>query len=141
MTTDRYTRAVLTVIAIALVYLCVLFTPIPTVTAQSAKRPGDPTGPGEVVIVGWRPAGNERFPVQIVESLPLKVSGDVRVTNSVETHADPASDAVTRVALVGWEERARWTTREVVRGRFQTFDHDARSPNLRGVPVTGYAPW
>ena len=45
---DRFTKIVLTVIATALVYLCVVLTPLPSAHAQTAARPGDPTGPGTV---------------------------------------------------------------------------------------------
>ena len=52
--TDRYTKTVLTVIAGALIYLCVVMTAFPAVQAQAPQRPGEPTGPEEVVIVGWK---------------------------------------------------------------------------------------
>ena len=52
--TDRYTKCVLTVIAVALVYLCVIFTPLPHAHAQTSSiRPGESSGPTEVVVVGW----------------------------------------------------------------------------------------
>src|SRR3712207_7252960 len=38
MTTDSYVRVVLTVIAVALVYLCVILTPIPRASAQEPGR-------------------------------------------------------------------------------------------------------
>ncbi len=53
--TDRYTKTVLTVIAGALIYLCVVMTAFPAAQAQSSARPGEPTGPQDVVVVGWRP--------------------------------------------------------------------------------------
>ena len=41
---DRYTKAALTLIATALVYLCVVLTPLPGVQAQGGtQRPGEPT--------------------------------------------------------------------------------------------------
>ena len=42
--TDRYTKTVLTVIAGALIYLCVVMTAFPAAQAQSSARPGEPTG-------------------------------------------------------------------------------------------------
>lgn len=117
MTTDPYTRAILTVIAVASVYLCVILTPWPAAHAQTARRPGEiigAPGPAEVVVVGWRPAKEERVAVQIVESVrlpvhvqesvPLKVSGDVRVTGTVQT--EQRQNVAQRVILVGWEENA-----------------------------------
>ena len=51
---DRYTKIVLTVIAGALIYQCILMTAFPAVQAQT-QRPGEFTGkPVETVIVGWR---------------------------------------------------------------------------------------
>lgn len=100
MKPDLYLRVVLTVIATALVYLCVMSTALPVALAQQeqvigASRPGVSTGPGEMVIVGWR----------TTDTVPVAISGgEVRVSGRVETQ--PASDAVFRTALVGWEERA-----------------------------------
>jgi hypothetical protein len=102
---DRYTKAVLTIIALALVYLSIVLTPIPGVQAQTARRPGDPTGPGEMVIVGWRAPKNETVPVSVMgtvsvtnDSLPLRITGSVSTERS--------SGAADRVVLVGWEENA-----------------------------------
>jgi hypothetical protein len=100
MKADLYIRVVLTVIATALVYLCVIFTALPVALAQQpqvigAATPGVSTGPGEMVIVGWR----------TTDTIPVAISrGEVRVTGRVETQ--PAADAVFRTALIGWEERA-----------------------------------
>ncbi len=107
---DRYTRTVLTLIAIALVYLCVVLTPWPGVQAQTAQRPGDPTGPAQMVIVGWRGAPGETIPVSapnpvpIAASAPLavRVTAPVEVTGSVKT--EKSSERADRVVLVGWEE-------------------------------------
>ena len=51
MRVDLYTRMVLTAIAAALLYLCIILTPLPVASAQTAQRPGMPTGPAEVVIL------------------------------------------------------------------------------------------
>jgi hypothetical protein len=100
MKVDLYLRAVLTVIAGALVYLCVVLTPSATVLAQQpgqivgAPVPGVSTGPAEMVIVGWRSA----------DVIPVAISrGEVRVTGRVET--EPAENSVFRTTLIGWEER------------------------------------
>jgi hypothetical protein len=100
--TDRYTKAVLTLIAAALVYLCVVFTPLPTVEAQSTQRPGEPTGPLQVVIVGWRGAQGETIPVAVPAPVTVSVNGLVEVRGFVKT--EKAGDRAERVALVGWEE-------------------------------------
>jgi hypothetical protein len=50
--TDRYVKTVLTIIAAALVWLCVVLTPIGvTVGAQPSGTAGPPT---RVVLVGWQ---------------------------------------------------------------------------------------
>ena len=100
--TDRYTKAVLTLIATALAYLCVVLTPMPTVEAQSTQRPGEPTGPLQVVIVGWRGAQGETIPVAAPAPLTVSVNGLVEVRGFVKT--EKAGDRAERVALVGWEE-------------------------------------
>jgi hypothetical protein len=91
--TDRYTKIVLTIIAGALVYICIAITPLPSISAQAqqaSKRPGESTGPAEVVIVGWK----QNAPMQIATTEPLHV-----VTERSSGVAD-------RVVLVGWEENA-----------------------------------
>src|SRR5512142_1751869 len=94
---DRYTRLVLTVIAVCLVYLCLLLSRagvplaaqgVPQV-AQGQPRPGMSTGPVEVVIVGW----------QNMEPMPVAVRGPVTT--------QPSADALTRVVLAGWEDYRR----------------------------------
>ena len=52
---DRYSKIVLTVIAGALIYLCVVMTAFPAVQAQGTKRAGEMIAtPIEAVIVGWK---------------------------------------------------------------------------------------
>jgi hypothetical protein len=88
---DRYTKTVLTVIAVALVYLCIVMTPMPTVHAQqTAARPGEMTGPAQVVVVGW----NANAPVPITTAQPLQVI------------TERSSGAADRMVVVGWEEGA-----------------------------------
>jgi len=94
---DRYIKSVLTVIAVALIYLCIVVTPLPGLSAQvPSLRPGEPSGPTEVVIVGWRPGGREPVPVVIQQSQPLRVEGTVITERSTTRLAD-------RVVIVGWE--------------------------------------
>jgi hypothetical protein len=129
---DRYTKAVLTLIATALVYLCIVLTPWPGVQAQTTARPGESTGPAQVVIVGWRGAPGETVPVSSGDPLrvrvtdPLRIADPVQVTGSVTTRkADERAD---RVVLVGWEDGATRDGRPS--GRLQTFGEAAR-----GLPV------
>jgi len=94
MFADAYGRVVLTVIAAALVYLCILLTPAAGVSAQAQAallRPGEPTGPVEVVVVGW----------QAAESAPVRVTEPVQVAGRVETVR--AGQAADRVVIAGWE--------------------------------------
>ena len=104
MKADAYLRGVFTVIAGALVYLCVILTPWPTVSAQTALRPGDPTGPAEMVIVGVRPG--VALPVQVQGPVTVgndvRVTGDVKVSGRVQTEQVPR--ALSRVVLTGWED-------------------------------------
>lgn len=104
MPVDRYTRVVLTVIAGALVYLCAVLGPLPAVGAQVPPlvRPGDPTGPVEVVVVDWQ----TRVPVAVELPNPTRVHVDnpIRVEGMVRT--EQSSGRADRVVLVGWEERS-----------------------------------
>jgi hypothetical protein len=98
---DRYTRAVLTVIAVCLVYLCLVVsragTPLgaqaipqaPPQAPPGAARPGLGTGPAEVVIVGWRSSESD-------PPVPVSVRNTVTTQNSTES--------VTRVVVTGWED-------------------------------------
>jgi hypothetical protein len=108
MRNDLYLRLVLTVIAAALLYLCVVLTPLPGVHAQQvvgAPRPGEYTGPAEVVIVGWRAGQSGPLPVQVAGL--VNVAGDVKVVNDVRitgrVQAEQVPNSAQRVLLVGWE--------------------------------------
>jgi hypothetical protein len=119
---DRYTKFVLTVIAGALLYLGVIFTPLPTAIAQTpSKYPGQSSGPTEVVVVGWQ-TGQAIVPVSIGHAVQVTASKPLPITGQVTT--EPASDKADRVILVGWEENA---TREKPI-RFRSFD--GRTPAL-----------
>jgi hypothetical protein len=94
---DRYIKSVLTVIAGALLYLCVVLTPIQGLSAQTPSlRPGESSGPTEVVVVGWRPSGPDPVPVTIQQTQPLRIEGTVTTERSTTGLAD-------RVVIVGWE--------------------------------------
>lgn len=103
MSNDRYLRILLTVIASALVYLCLVLTPWPTLSAQTnsvgVPVPGQSTGPAEVVIVGWKASGQRPLPVEVVGR--IGIAGDVTVVGHVETRQ--ASGTTSRVVLAGWE--------------------------------------
>ena len=120
MNSEIYLRTVLTVIAAALVYLCVIFTPWPVASAQTgqivgAPTPGVSTGPAEVVVVGWR----------LETGLPVHVGNEVRVTGQVMTGA--AENSTTRVVITGWEDGALGSPR----GSFQPLS----SNPVRALPV------
>ena len=107
MTNDRYIRCVLTTIALTLVYLCIVLTPLPITSAQGARTPGEPTGPGEMVIVGVRLGPADAIPVYAPNPIPLtgevKVTNEVRVTGRVQT--EQAAQSSSRVVIAGWEEK------------------------------------
>jgi hypothetical protein len=87
---DRYTKVVLTVIASALVYLCLALTPLPALSAQFTQRPGEGMGPVQVVVVGWRaPAGEV-----------VQVAGSVQVNGQVVT---APVERASRVVIAGYE--------------------------------------
>jgi hypothetical protein len=102
MGTDRYTRVVLTVIAVALVYLCFVLTPLPTALAQpgTGTRPGELTAPAQVVIIGWR--APETVSITAPRPLPVDLPNPVRVQGQVTT--ERSSGRADRVVLVGWEQ-------------------------------------
>jgi hypothetical protein len=99
---DRYSKIVLTVIAGALVYLCVVMTAFPAVQAQT-QRPGEFTGrPVETVIVGWKTTD----PVPVVAPRPLQMiaADTVRIVGTVQT--ERSNGTADRMVIVGWEENA-----------------------------------
>lgn len=123
---DRYTKFILTMIAGTLLYLAAILTPIPTITAQTPTlRPGESSGPTQVVVVGWRTTGEATVPVSIQHPVQVTASQPLRITGAVTTERSEGGLA-DRVVLVGWEERA---TREKAT-RLHTID--VRTP---GVPV------
>lgn len=103
MSNDRYLRILLTIIASALVYLCLVLTPWPALTAQArpigVPAPGQSTGPAEVVIVGWKAGGQRPLPVEVVGK--IGIAGDVTVVGRVDTRQ--VSGTTNRVVLAGWE--------------------------------------
>lgn len=103
---DRYTKIVLTLIACALVYLCVVFTPLPGIHAQQPTlRPGEPSGPLEVLVVGWKPlAGLNSFPVSIVHPVQVTATQPLPIVGTVTT--ERSSSMADRVVVVGWEQGA-----------------------------------
>jgi len=101
--TDRYTKTVLTVIAGALLYLCIVMTPFPAAQAQS-QRPGEiSSGPIQVIVTGWK---TEPLPVAFQRPVPVVTLGSdvLRINGSVTT--ERSSGRADRVVLVGWEENA-----------------------------------
>lgn len=120
MTNDRYLRCVLTTIALALVYLCIVLTPLPIASAQGARTPGESTGPAEMVIVGVRLGPAEAIPIYAPDPIPLtgdvKVTNEVRVTGRVQT--EQAARTSSRVVIAGWEEKG---SREVA-GTYLPFE-------------------
>jgi hypothetical protein len=120
MSTDRYVRVALTVIAGALLYLCAALTPGMAAMAQS-QRPGEiSTTPIQVIVVGWRAPQGDIVPVAPPSPLRVEVQNQVRVSGDVRT--SQSDKAVDRVVIAGWEDRST----------LRTFD----SSSLRsGLPV------
>ena len=123
---DRYTKTVLTVIAAALVYLCIINTPMPAAHAQSSARPGEPTGPAQVVIVG----STNPLPVAFQTPVPV-VTGNrpLEITGSVTTERSAGN--ADRVVLVGWEHLSFVEKAKARPNMFQQFGQ----PGV-GLPVT-----
>lgn len=128
MSNDRYIRGVLTVIAGALIYLCIVLTPVPAAFAQGARTPGEPTGPAETVIVGWKLAPGVGVPVQVLD--PVSVAGEVRVSGKVQTEQMP--NTASRVVLTGWEQNGAATAP----GSFTSWN----VTQGRALPVTSLPP-
>jgi hypothetical protein len=95
---DRYTKVALTVIAAALVYLCLALTPLSVLRAQTTQRPGEGMGPVQVVVIGWRAPAGEVVPVAIDQA--VQVAGIVQVKGQVAT--EPVERA-SRVVIAGYE--------------------------------------
>ena len=133
MKSDYYLRGVLTIIAAALVYLCVLLTPVPIVSAQAgqvvgAPTPGVSTGPAEMVIVGWR--APEPMPVTVTRGEVRVTNDSLRVSGTVQTEQAP--NTAHRTVVIGWEERAS----PKLPGEFSGIgDHQAK-----GFPVSVTGP-
>ena len=126
---DRYTKFILTVIATALLYLAVIATPLPPASAQTPTlRPGDSSGPTQVVIVGWRTAGEATVPVSIAHPVQVTAAQPLRITGAVTT--ERSSGRADRVVLVGWEEDAE---REMLGRRMERLTK--HSVGVNGLPV------
>ena len=103
---DRYTKTVLTIIAGALIYLCIVMTPLPALSAQvNTPRPGEPSGPTDVVIVGWCTSGEAAFPVAIQHQVRVTATEPLPIRGTVTTERS-SSGVADRVVVVGWEENA-----------------------------------
>ncbi len=124
---DRYTKFILTVIAGALLYFAVIFTPLPRVSAQG--RAGELSGPLQVVVVGSRMPAGETLPVSFQRPVPVTINEPVTVTGKVTT--ERSSGAADRVVLVGWEEGA---TRDRA-GRMESLNDNGYSTSSGGLPV------
>ena len=100
---DRYIKTMLTIIAGALLYLCIVMTPLPRVNAQTPSRtPGVSSGPMEVIVVGYN--AEAPMPVAVSGLVEVTASNPLRITGNVST--ERSSDKADRVILVGWEKRA-----------------------------------
>ena len=106
---DRYTKLVLTVIAAALLYLCVVLTPLPAVHAQNTLRPGEPTGPVQAVIVGWRGAPGETIPVSTAQPVPVVIRDTVQI--SAEPSRPSAAPAPPIASCWSVGKKARYAKR------------------------------
>lgn len=126
MRNDLYLRAVLTVIAAALVYLCIALTPMPAASAQGrvvgGRTPGEYTGPAEVVIVDWRLPDGASLPVNVLRG-DVRVSNEVAITGEIEVSQPP--DKPLRTVVVGLEEGSS----PAGPGRFRTLP-------AGGIPVS-----
>jgi hypothetical protein len=84
-------------------------------------RPGEPSGPVEVTIVGWGP-GLQALPVAVAS--PVRVEQPVQVAGMVQT--DPGTRPA-RVIVAGWEERAD-EGRPERPGQFRPLDDESGLP-------------
>ena len=122
---DKYTKTILTVIALALVYLCVVNTPLTPAYAQSSARPGEPTGPAQVVVVGVR----EALPVALQRPADVVITNKaVPIVGSVTTERSTGN--ADRVVLVGWEHLSAIEKEKYRQNMFEQFG----KPGM-GLPV------
>ena len=126
---EAYLRGVLTVIAAALLYLCILFSPLPVASAQSgrvvgAPTPGVSTGPAEMIVVGWKVP--DTVPVTITRGEVQVTNQSLRVSGTVRTEQAP--NTATRTVVIGWEDQSSPTTP----GDFSAL----RGAKLNGLPVS-----
>jgi hypothetical protein len=125
---DRYIKTMLTIIAVALLYLCIVMTPLPRLSAQTPSRtPGVSSGPMEVIVVGY----NAQAPMPVVISglVEVTASNPLRITGNVST--ERSSDNADRVIVVGWEENA---VRQKASTLQQLSDNDG-DKGLRALPI------
>ena len=100
---DRYIKTMLTIIAGSLLYLCIVMTPLPRVSAQTPSRtPGVSSGPMEVIVVGYN--AQSAMPVSVSGLVEVTASNPLRITGQVSTAK--SSERADRVILVGWEKRS-----------------------------------
>jgi hypothetical protein len=129
MRSDPYLRVVLTVIAAALLYLCIVLTPLPIASAQTprivgGRTPGEYTGPAEVVVVDWRLPDGASLPVNVTRG-DVRVTSEVSVKGVVEVRQPPNNPL--RTVLIGHEDGAS----NAIPGRFTGISQTSG----RGVPV------
>jgi hypothetical protein len=122
---DKYTKTVLTVIALALVYLCIVNPPVAPAYAQSSARPGEPTGPAQVVVVGVR----EPLPVALQRPAEVDITNKaVPIVGSGTTERSGGN--ADRVVLVGWEHLSTVEKAKYRPNMFQPFGQPGT-----GLPV------
>ena len=125
---DRYIKTMLTIIAGALVYLCVVMTPLPRVSAQTpSKTPGVSSGPLEVIVVGYN--AQSPMPVAVSGLVEVTASNPLRITGNVST--ERSADKADRVILVGWESDAN---REKA-GPMEQFNDNISGVRAKALPV------
>jgi hypothetical protein len=112
MRPDAYTKVVLTVIAVALVYLCAASAPVGTsVQAQ--------LGPTQVVIAGWYDSSQQRVvPLSSAQGLPVASaglglpSGDVPMPAATLGAPTPATAVSPRPSAPATSGRCQATTQK-----------------------------
>lgn len=108
---DRYTKAVLTLIALALVYLCAVSAPIATPAHAQAS-------PTHVVIAGWYDSTAQRV-VPLTSAQGIPVLAGTALATVVPPATAPAAASTTPRALVSTPSTTSTPARQATSTRCQ----------------------
>ena len=121
MPIDRYTKAVLTIIAAALLYIAAMLSGQPAAAQAQAQPPFDPvsTTPQPVTIVGWS-AGTIPVTLQTARPVPVALQPGAQ---TLPVRLDATADNPLPVGITSIQAHAGW---DPVRVRVEPAETSAR---------------